>query len=105
MSLTVSFQKIDPNLGTMTIGAELTRLDANCFGAEVQGHFLRVVDVAACVARTRHELNAVDLGAVDPGAKLGTIFSSVDLSAAFSGANLPDRAGPNVHVSGVLLCL
>ena len=47
----------------MTIGAELTRLGANSFDAEVQGHFLRVVDVAACVARTRHELGSVDLGA------------------------------------------
>ena len=37
--------------------------------------------------------------------KVGTIFSGVDLGAAFSGANLPDMAGPNVHVSGVLLCL
>jgi len=63
MSLTVSFQKIDPNLGTVTIGAELTRLGANCFGAEVQGHFLRVVDVAACVARTWHELGANYYGA------------------------------------------
>ena len=98
MSLTVSFQKIDPNLGTVTIGAELTRLGANCFGAEVQGHFLRVVDVAACVARTRHELGSVDLGA-----ELGAIFSDVDLGAAFSSANLPDMAGPNVHV--LLLCL
>ena len=69
-------------------------------GAEVQGHFLRVVDVAACVARTRHELGAVDLDV-----ELDAIFSSVDLGAAFSGANLPDMAGPNVHVSGVLLCL
>jgi hypothetical protein len=32
-------------------------------GPEVQGHFLRVVDVAVCVARTWHELGAVDLGA------------------------------------------
>ena len=47
----------------MTIGAELTRLCANCFGAEVQGHFLRVVDVAACVARTWHKLGVVDLDA------------------------------------------
>ena len=84
----------------MTIGAELTRVGVNCLGAEVQGHFLRDVYVATCVAQTRHEL-----GAVDPGAKLGTIFPGVDLGAAFSGANLPDRAGPNVHVSGVLLCL
>ena len=101
MSLTVSFQKIDPNLGTMTIGAELIRLAVNCFGAEVQGHFLRVVDVAACVARTRHELGSVDLGA-----ELGAIFSNVDLGVAFSDANLLDMARPNVHVSAeVLLCL
>jgi hypothetical protein len=45
------------------IGAKLTRLGANCFDAEVHGHFLRVVDVAACVARTWHELGAMDLGA------------------------------------------
>ena len=74
MSLTVSFQKIDPNLGTVTIGAELTRLGANCFGAEVQGHFLRVVDVAACVARTWHELGAVDLSA-----ELGANYYSAEL--------------------------
>ena len=58
----------------MIIDVELIRLGANCFGAEVQGHFLRVVDVAACVARTWHELGAVDrgaeLGAVDLGAEL-----------------------------------
>ena len=47
----------------MTIGAELTRLGANCFGVEVQGHFLRVVDVAACVVRTWHELGANYYGA------------------------------------------
>ena len=70
-------------------------------GVEVQGYFLRVVDVAACVARTQHELGAVNLGA-----ELDAIFSSVDLGTAFSGANLPDMAGPNVHVSArVLLCL
>jgi len=93
----------------VTIGAQLTHVGVNCFGAEVQGHFLRDVDVATCVAQTRHELGVVDLGAelgvVDLGAELGTIFSGVDLGAAFSGANLPDMAGPNVHVSGVLLCL
>ena len=58
----------------MTIGAELTCLDTNCFGAEIQGHFLRAVDVAACMAWTWHELGAVDrgaeLGAVDLGAEL-----------------------------------
>ena len=61
--MSVSFQKIDPDLSAVTIGAELTRLGANCFGVQVQGHFLRVVDAAACVARTWHELGAVDLGA------------------------------------------
>ena len=54
---------MDPDLSAVIIGAELTRLGANCFGAEVQGHFLCVVDVAACVARTWHELGAVDLDA------------------------------------------
>ena len=58
----------------MTIDAEFTRLGAKAIGAEVQGHFLRVVGVAACVARTWHELGAVDrgaeLGAVDLGAEL-----------------------------------
>ena len=58
----------------MTISAGLTRLGANCFGAEVQDHFLCVVDAAACVVRTWHELGAVDrgaeLGAVDLGAEL-----------------------------------
>jgi len=53
----------------MTIGAELTRLGAKCFDAEVHGYFLRVVDVAACVARTWHEL----------GAELGTNYYSVEL--------------------------
>ena len=76
----------------MTIDAEFTRLYANCFGAEVQSHFLRVVDVAACVARAWHELGAVDLDA--------------ELGAAFCGANLPDMVGPNMHVfAGVLLYL
>ena len=55
----------------MIIDVELTRLGVNCFGAEVQGHFLRIVDVAACVARTWHELGTVDLGAVDLDAELG----------------------------------
>ena len=90
--LPVPFQKIDSYLGVVIIGAEFTRLSANCFGAEVQGHFLRVVNVAACVARTRHELGAVylgaEVGAVDLDAELGAIFSDVDLGTAFSGANL-----------------
>ena len=55
--------KNGPSPQRVIIGAELTRLGANCFGAEVQGYFLHVVDVAACVARTWHELDAVDLGA------------------------------------------
>ena len=60
----VSFlKKIHSDLGAVTIGVELTRLGANCFGVEVQGHFLRVVDVAACVARTWHELGAKIYGA------------------------------------------
>jgi hypothetical protein len=45
------------------IGAELTRFGANCFGAEVQGYFLGVADVANCVARMCHELGVIDLGA------------------------------------------
>ena len=32
-------------------------------GVEVRGHFLHVVDVAAYVTRTWHELGPVDLGA------------------------------------------
>ena len=60
----------------MTIDAELTRLGANFFGAEVQGHFLRVVDVAVCVARTWHELGAVDLGANCYGAELWKLTNS-----------------------------
>jgi hypothetical protein len=63
MSLTVSFQKMDLDLGAVIIDTELTRLGANCFGAKVQGHFLRVIDVSAYVAWTWHELGAVDLGA------------------------------------------
>ena len=55
----------------MTIGTELTRLGAKAISAEVQGHILCVVDVAACVARMWHELGAVDLdvelGDVDLG--------------------------------------
>jgi hypothetical protein len=47
----------------VTIDAELTRLGANCFSAEIQGYFLGVADVANCVARMCHELGAVDLGA------------------------------------------
>ena len=61
----------------MTIGAELTRVGVNCLGAEVQGHFLRDVDVATCVAQTRHGLGVVDLGAelgvVDLDAKLDAV--------------------------------
>ena len=51
------------DLGAVTIGAELTRLGAKIHGAEVQGYFMRVVDMAAYVARMWHELGAVDLGA------------------------------------------
>ena len=61
--LIVFFQKINLDLGAVTIGTKLTRLGAKAIGVEVQGHFLRVVDVAAYVARTWHELGAVDLGA------------------------------------------
>ena len=57
-SLAVSFQQIDRDLSAMTISTKLTRLDAKCFGAEVQSHFLRVVDVIACVTLTWHELGA-----------------------------------------------
>ena len=46
------------DLGAVTIAAELIRLDAKANGAEVQGHFLRVVDAAACVTRMWHELGA-----------------------------------------------
>jgi len=60
----------------VTIGAELTRLGA-------KGHFLRVVDVAACVAQTWHELGAVDLSAelsaVDLGAELGANYYGTEL--------------------------
>ena len=48
---------MDPDLSAVIIGAELTRLGANCFGAEVQGHFLYAVDVAAYVVQTWHELS------------------------------------------------
>ena len=58
-ALTVSFQKIDPDLGAVTIGAEL------------QGHVLCVVDVATCVARMCPELGPVDLGANYYDAELG----------------------------------
>ena len=58
----------------MTIDAEFTRLGAKAIGVEVQGHFLRVVGVAACVARTWHELSAVDLGV-----ELGAIDLNVEL--------------------------
>ena len=58
----------------MIIDVELTRLGVNCFGAEVQGHFLCVVDVAACVARTWHEL-----GAKIYGAELGANYYDTEL--------------------------
>ena len=67
----------------MTIGAELTRLGANCFGAEVQGHFPCVVGVAACVARMWHELGAVDLGA-----ELGAVDLGAELDVNYYGAEL-----------------
>ena len=47
---------MDPDLSAVIIGAELTRLGANYFGAEVQGHFLHVIDVAIYVARMWYEL-------------------------------------------------
>ena len=79
----VSFQKIDPDLGVVTISADVTRLGAKAIDAEVQGHFLCVVDVAACMARTWHELGAVDLGvelgAIDLGAVLGTNYYGAEL--------------------------
>ena len=56
--IAVSFRKMDPDLDAVIISAKLTR------GVEVQGHFLRVVDVAACVARTWHELGAVERSTV-----------------------------------------
>ena len=74
---------MDPDLSAVIIGAELTRLGANCFGAEVQGHFLCVVDVAACVARTWHELGAMDLGA-----ELGAVDLDPELGARVAGAEL-----------------
>ena len=43
---------MDPDLDAVIISAKLTR------GVEVQGHFLRVIDVVASVARTWHELGA-----------------------------------------------
>ena len=68
----------------MTIGAELTRLDAKAIGAEVKGHFLRVIDAVACVARTWHELGAVDLSAevsvVDLGAEVSANYYGAELS-------------------------
>ena len=67
----------------MTIGAELTRLGANCFGAEVQGHFLHVVDVVACVARTWHEFGTVNLDA-----KIGVVDLDTELGVNYYGAEL-----------------
>jgi hypothetical protein len=57
MPLVVLSKKIDPYLG-----------------AVVQGHFLGVADMATCVGRTCHELDAVDLGA-----KLGTNYCGTEL--------------------------
>ena len=65
---------MDPDLSAVIIGAELTRLGANCFGVEVQGHFLGIADVATYVARMCYEL-----GAVDFGAKLGTNYYGAEL--------------------------
>jgi len=59
-------KKIDPGLGVIATDTEVAHLSV--IGAEVQGPFLRVVDVATCVARTWHELGAV--GAKIYGAKL-----------------------------------
>ena len=68
--MSVSFQKIDPDLSAVTIGAEVVRLGINCFGVEVQGHLLGITDVAAYVAQMWHELGVVDLGANCYGAEL-----------------------------------
>jgi hypothetical protein len=72
--LEVSSHFLDPELGAVAIGAEITRLGAIVINAEVQGYFLRSVDVAACKAWTWHRLGAVDigveLGATSPGTNL-----------------------------------
>jgi hypothetical protein len=59
----VSFQIIDPRLGAVTTGVVVAHLSTMVIGAEVQGQFLRIVDVAACMTRTWRELGTVDLGA------------------------------------------
>ena len=61
-------KKIDPGFDVVATNVEVARLSAMVIGVEVQGPFLRVVDVATCVARTWHELGAV--GAKIYGAKL-----------------------------------
>lgn len=40
-SLDVSFRFMDPELGAVEIGTEVTRLGAVSFGAEVRAYFLR----------------------------------------------------------------
>jgi hypothetical protein len=60
MSLTVSFQKIDPMLGAIIIGAEPVCAGANNIGACLP-------DVDAWLAVTCQGVGALDLGADPPG--------------------------------------
>jgi len=76
----------------VTIDAELTPLGTKAIGPEVQGHFLRVVDTAAYVARTWHELGAIDLGA-----ELSVVDLDAELGANYYGAELWKLTNFNFH--------
>jgi hypothetical protein len=67
----------------------LAPLGANCFGAEVQGHFLRVVDVGA----------SVELGAMDLGAELSANFYAAELGANCYGAELWKLTNLNFYMT------
>jgi hypothetical protein len=71
------FYFLDPELGAVAIGAEVTHFNAIVIGTEVQSYFLRDVDIAVCVTWTWHRPGAVAIGA-----ELGATFRLATLATA-----------------------
>jgi hypothetical protein len=84
------FQKMDPDLGAMDCGAELTRHSALDLGAEVLRYLGNV--------RERDVRRGQGLDALICSADLGALIHGADLGALFCGAEVPSTwAHPFLH--------
>ena len=88
---------MDPALGAMTIGTELTRLRSVGFGAKVLGPFQRGAGVAMMSRRlggeVSTEMHGSELGAVDLGSEVGAVCFGAKLCAKGLGT---ECVGPKI---------